>query len=89
RVADPPTKQYELDETDRMALDETSVKPQAEVESTNDAEADDEDPPEVSESTSDTGKKKPGKLPLLKSSPTTENSRQAAADMLKKFFNRT
>ena len=66
RVAEPETRQFQLDETDRVALANAEEK-------TEDVPA---QRPE---------KKEPGKLPTRPDSPNT--SRDAAADMLKKFFN--
>jgi pSer/pThr/pTyr-binding forkhead associated (FHA) protein len=72
KKSDPDTRQFKLDETDRVALENAS---------------DDAD------SESDTSKKftppakgKPGKLPE-RPKQVAANSREAAADMLKKFFN--
>ena len=86
RMTEPETRQYQLDDTD-----------QVEIEGQADADADTkvDEPPdkEIKKSgswrfgkSSDTEKKEPGKLPKdLKGKP--KDSREAAEDMLKKFFN--
>ena len=73
KQADPETRQFKLDETDRIALEKAK---------------------EESESTDEEGRKKrfarpqkePGKLPPREEDQAS-SSRDAAADMLKKFFN--
>lgn len=84
RVADPETRQFQLDETDRVALEKAGQEG---------AEADDDEEEDTEASDSTEGparpkKQKPGKLPA-KALPKAESSKQAAAEMLKKFFNRT
>jgi pSer/pThr/pTyr-binding forkhead associated (FHA) protein len=72
--SDPDTRQFRLDETERVALEKASAE---------------QGPP-----SSDSGVKKPtppakgkpGKLPQIQKQGAA-NSREAAADMLKKFFN--
>lgn len=86
KAADPETRQFKLEETERIpADDDTSTKelpaPATEGTATVTSVADSKairKPPE---------KKPPGKLPPP---PTVEtaNSREAAAEMLKKFWNR-
>ena len=75
RSFEPETRQFRLDET---------VMP-AEGEKT--ATATSETKPLPPESTKDKDKKAPGKLPP-RPSTQLKDSREAAADMLKKFFNR-
>jgi pSer/pThr/pTyr-binding forkhead associated (FHA) protein len=71
READPETRQYKLDETDRIALEKSNQ----DGEKTDKAEL---KRPE---------KREPGKLPVTAASDLNTTSRDAAADMLKKFFN--
>jgi pSer/pThr/pTyr-binding forkhead associated (FHA) protein len=77
RLTDPETRQLKLDETDQVqlqkAIEESAKKPV-------DKPAEEEETKEMTE------KKKPGKLPKLPDKKTA-NSRDAAADMLKQFFN--
>ena len=69
RMSDPETRQFKLDETDRVELEAAAQ----EVEAQNDKK-----------------KKEPGKLPTPPpESDSTKDSTEAAAKMLKKFFNRT
>ncbi len=76
RQAEPDTRQFKLDETDRVTLDHSS---QAIENTVADNKAETADDTKII-------KKKPGKLPLPK--VQTENSRAAAAEALKNFFNR-
>jgi len=78
READPETRQYKLDETDRIALEKAGDEPASS------AGADDEEKKKAPFQRPE--KRAPGKLP---DRPTTAavNSREAAADMLKKMFN--
>ena len=64
----PETRQFQLDDTDRMAISQAEPEEEAEADEATKA------------------KRKPGKLP---SRPVdkSDSSREAAADMLKKFFN--
>ena len=71
KESDPETRQYKLDETDRIALEESAAA--------NDAPA--KPAPKRPE------KREPGKLPVTPSSDSVTSSQDAAADMLKKFFN--
>jgi pSer/pThr/pTyr-binding forkhead associated (FHA) protein len=88
RMADPDTRQFKLDETDRVALEEAKEAANAE---TKEQPAEEETEEVESEKTSFFGPKKKkkefGKLP---DRPKTQDgtSQDAAADMLKKFFNR-
>jgi pSer/pThr/pTyr-binding forkhead associated (FHA) protein len=82
---DPETRQFRLDETERAAL-ETTATNQAATQTTVAKSPD-------SKSDSSAGKPKekkkpPGKLPPVSNVKNSENSREAAADMLKRFFNR-
>jgi pSer/pThr/pTyr-binding forkhead associated (FHA) protein len=76
RLTDPDTRQFRLDETDRIALENATKETQG-----------------VSQESSDSGEKKkpekkePGKLPP-RPSQSSKNSKEAAAESLKKFFNR-
>lgn len=67
----PETRQFQLDDTDRLALSEMSKE---------------REKPEEEEKESKRPKRKPGKLPARPAN-MTNSSRDAAADMLKKFFN--
>ena len=82
-IADPETRQFQLDDTDRIALEQAN-------ESGEDEAAEEENA--KSGGSKWFGKKQSpkqlGKLPD-KPKTTTDNSRDAAADMLKKFFNRS
>jgi pSer/pThr/pTyr-binding forkhead associated (FHA) protein len=71
--SDPDTRQFKLDETDRIALGNSVPEPS----STGDSGVKKIAPPE---------KRAPGKLPD-RQKQAAANSREAAADMLKKFFN--
>jgi pSer/pThr/pTyr-binding forkhead associated (FHA) protein len=71
--SDPDTRQFKLDETDRIALEKAG----AEESNTGDSGVKKFTPPD---------KKTPGKLPD-RHKQAAANSREAAADMLKKFFN--
>ncbi len=86
---DPDTRQFRLDETERVAL-ETVVSPPNETEAPvkpadSAAEAADKDKEKEKEKKPE--KKVPGKLPPRQAAATA-TSRDAAADMLKRFFNR-
>ena len=79
RQSDPETRQYKLDETDRIALEKAK---QEEAEAAQDGEVD-----EAGKDEKKRPEKKPvGKLPK-QPTVTSATSRDAAADMLKKFFN--
>lgn len=71
--SDPETRQYKLDETDRIALEQG-------------AQADGEASPGKPE-LKRPEKREPGKLPVSATSNSVASSQDAAADMLKKFFN--
>lgn len=72
--SDPDTRQFKLDETDRIALEKASSEAAA---ASGDSAVKKFSPPD---------KKTPGKLPD-RNKQAAANSREAAADMLKKFFN--
>lgn len=78
RQIDPETRQFKLDETDRIDPDAASEE---------DAKADDQ--AEGEEKSTDGGKpkKEPGKLPKRQLASSKDSS-EAASDMLKKMFNR-
>lgn len=69
KASDPETRQYKLDETDRIALEESRA-------AAGGKKADLKRPE----------KREPGKLPTS-STDSVSTSQDAAADMLKKFFN--
>ena len=73
RQSEPDTRQFQLDETDRIRLEQGEEEPTGEA----DEDESEQTPPE---------KKEPGKLPERPSTQAA-TSRDAAADMLKKFFN--
>ncbi len=84
-VASPDTRQFRIDETSSLALD-TNVEPKPQDDLVEDGE--DEDGPESEKKSSDRWKKnEPGKLPA-RPSVSSKDSREAAANMLKRFFNR-
>lgn len=72
RIASPDTRQFRLDETHDVRMEETAAT---------------EPEPEGDEPKSRWKKSEPGKLPPLPKT-TAADSREAAADMLKKYFNR-
>lgn len=72
---DPDTRQFKLEETDRVVLDATKEKPSEKA-----------DAPDL-ETRAEPVKKTPGKLPKRKL-VDSKNSSDAASDMLKKMFNR-
>lgn len=79
KKGDPDTRQFKLDETDRIAL-EAAQAPEG-------AEASKSAGSETATKKIDRPKKQaPGKLPET-TKPAASSSRDAAADMLKKFFN--
>ncbi len=94
RMIDPETRQMKLDETDQVTLqkvlEERAHKRKEEEEA---AKQEEEDTKEISVAKLDLGKKKKkgkksmGKLPQRPDSGTA-NSRDAAADTLRKFFNK-
>ena len=90
-VATPETRQFRLDETSNVALDTQVGRDDEVTTTTGDEEAAEaaEESPEESDGKSGTRWKKdaPGKLPP-KASTSSIDSREAAADMLKRFFNR-
>jgi len=77
KKSDPETRQFKLDETDRIALEK--------------AKEENQPTPQPEESAKKKfvkpEKKGPGKLPAG-AKPQAATSREAAADMLKKFFNK-
>lgn len=92
-VATPETRQFHLNETSNLALD-TQVGQDADApEEPTDATEDAEDAPSSGEEETDDKsssrwkKSAPGKLPP-RPSVSSKDSREAAADMLKRFFNR-
>ena len=84
RMTDPDTRQYKLDETDRVDLEQPST---TETISGADPETADDTKIEKADEQKKRKKKEPGKLPQ-KPGLQTENSRDAAAQVLKDFFNR-
>jgi len=85
RLADPETRQFKLDETDpgkmTISTGDTAALEEAK------RKADEEAKKKAEEEEKKKEKKKPGKLPPRPSSASA-NSRDAAAETLKKFFNR-
>jgi predicted component of type VI protein secretion system len=82
RVTDPETRQFRLDDTAMPAEDENGKK----VGSTAETKALKPDPKKA-DKPEKKKKEEPGKLPQRPTS-NSKDSREAAADMLKKFFNR-
>ena len=79
RLAEPDTRQFKLDETDRITLGTATETDEADKKG---------DKSDSTGSTEDlTAKKEPGKLPKPPRY-SAKDSRDAAADMLSKFFNR-
>jgi pSer/pThr/pTyr-binding forkhead associated (FHA) protein len=76
RLTDPETRQFKLDETDRLKLEQAGQ----ETERITDHDTSDDKKKAKPE------KKAPGKLPKP-TGPSSKDSREAASDMLKKFFN--
>jgi predicted component of type VI protein secretion system len=83
RLSDPETRQLKLDETDQITLQKTLEErsDQLQKESTTKPEQE-----AAAEEQPRDKKKKPGKLPP-KQGQDTKDSREAAAVMLRKFFN--
>ena len=89
RLSDPETRQLKLDETDQVKLQQAIEEQAAKHDSEKDAERT-QSVKSVDEETKelDKGKKKePGKLPA-RPEKVAKDSREAATDMLKKFFNK-
>jgi pSer/pThr/pTyr-binding forkhead associated (FHA) protein len=84
QVATPDTRQFRLDDTGNVALD-TNVAEDGEVQEQQGEES--KTDKEESKKSDRWKKEKPGKLPTQPKS-TAKDSREAAADMLKRFFNR-
>jgi pSer/pThr/pTyr-binding forkhead associated (FHA) protein len=78
------TRQFRLDDSDRTYVPETPV-PKSLDETVDKSDEDSEDA--SAQSSKKAKKKKPGKLPDLPTN-TSENSKDAASEMLRKFFNR-
>lgn len=76
RLTDPDTRQFRLDETDRISLEKSAKE--AEGVSQDSSISGEKKKPE---------KKEPGKLPPRPTS-ATKDSKEAASESLKKFFNR-
>ena len=84
-LAEPETKQFRLEEADRDALHAAADADTADADT---ADADTADADDNSSSEADSSKKKTfGKLPT-KMPVSSTDSREAASDMLKKFFGR-
>jgi pSer/pThr/pTyr-binding forkhead associated (FHA) protein len=79
RKSDPETRQFKLDETDRIALEEAKRTLDSVDEDALEAAAE-------AQAVVKSEKKKPGKLPES-AKPQAATSRDAAEQMLKKFFN--
>lgn len=97
-LGDPETRQFKFDRTDKIALENATLEEEASEEEASEEEAIDGEPDD--EDTGGSGwfrrkskqkpKQKPKKLGKLpdKSKPQSDSSGEAAADMLRKFFNR-
>lgn len=75
KLSDPETRQFKLDETDRVKL--KSASEETKTITDHDTSEDIKEKPK---------KKEPGKLPRP-SGPSSKDSVEAASDMLRKFFN--
>lgn len=80
RQVDPETRQFKLDETDRVALESASATKESDDVKKEDVQKEDTDVESVK-------KKAPGKLPKRQLAASVDSS-AAATDMLKKMFNR-
>jgi pSer/pThr/pTyr-binding forkhead associated (FHA) protein len=78
-VAEPDTRQFRVDDTSTVAMD---TKVDAPVPESEEAEGEEE------EHKGKRWKKDKGKLPFRQPQISAKDSREAAADMLKRFFNR-
>lgn len=88
RAVDPETRQFKLAETDRVALSEANTTEVSVAKGdTVEKSADDSTSGSDADSPKKPGKTEFGKLPQ-KAEQQTATSRDAAANMLKKFFNR-
>ncbi len=101
KLTDPDTRQYKLDETERVLLEKAEAAKAAQAGKSADSKADDEadattdtiSGADVTEEDTKVGspktkkKREFGKLPDVPNSQS-ENSRDAAAQVLKDFFNR-
>lgn len=87
RLTDPETRQLKLDETDRVDL-QKAIESRAKAAGVEKVEADADAAIEAeqAEEAEKKKKKEPGKLPQLPDQGS-KDSREAATDMLKKFFN--
>ena len=83
-LAEPETKQFRLEEADRDALHDAAESADADADADEASAADDDS---SSEADSSKKKKQFGKLPS-KLPVSSTDSREAASDMLKKFFGR-
>jgi pSer/pThr/pTyr-binding forkhead associated (FHA) protein len=86
RVADPETRQLKLDETDQVTLQKT-LEQRAAQRAAELAAAEAAEQEEAEKQPTGQRGKGPGKLPT-RPNTAPANSRDAAADMLKKFFNK-
>jgi pSer/pThr/pTyr-binding forkhead associated (FHA) protein len=88
KLADPETRQFRLDETDRVALERASEPSAAEGETVSNVKPDETVDAESEVKEKEKKKKKPpGKLPKVPEQMSAD-TRTAAADTLRKFFNR-
>jgi hypothetical protein len=86
RLAEPDTQQLQLDETDQVSLQKT-LEERAKQRALEQQRLQDEEEAEEVAAPGGRRQKGPGKLPQrAKAAP--DNSRDAAAEMLKKFFNK-
>ena len=99
-MADPETRQFKLDETDRVVLEKAAQEQAALAADSTTSDASSKDkatskddtsvPGETSSEEEDAAKakkKKPGKLPRVEEVKSVD-TQSAAADTLRKFFNR-
>jgi pSer/pThr/pTyr-binding forkhead associated (FHA) protein len=83
--SEPETRQFRLDDTSHTGIVAGTADANQETKVVDDKSAADAKAKKDKEE--EAKKKEPAKLPM-KAAPSTANSREAAADMLKKFFNR-
>ncbi len=80
RIADPDTRQFRLDETDRVVLEKASEASEQQTEEESESDTSEDRVKKIKD-------QKPGKLPK-RPGAESKDSREAATEMLKQFFNR-
>jgi len=88
RAVDPETRQFKIEETDRAELEDAATTELSSLKhDTVEKAADESDSGKLAADAKKAAKPEYGKLPQ-RNEPQSATSRDAAADMLKKFFNR-